>query len=1655
MKRRGPGYEAMRTALSALVLGALAAFGSLIARPATAAADIGDSDQVRVRLGIRDVFPPRAVTDLVGTAGAEGQAVLQWSSPASDDLPKPKPDTVGQYLVRVATFPASALGGDTTAWFDAATPLPVPVPLAPGNDQSVFKNLEGGTSYWFGLRSVDAAGLTSLLDTKTQGVGTQVEIGVKGIAGVSNLTAFAGVLSGEVDLVWTTPRRIGQFDPSVYELRVSSLGQISNVAEFEAAKPLTAFSPSLLPAVGASPGLAAGVTVTGLQPSVTYYFALRARDGGLPPFKGAWNRNVPANLNAFNFAPARFFAGYPEAITDLTALPGSSGGSINLTWTAPRSPNGIVLKEYRVKLSSQSVAELGGDTTAWFNLAGSTTVVVSQVNPPGTSELLALSGLDINIRYYFGIKTVDNLGAASNIDLLASGAQANSRTKQVSPILNLTAVAVSTESGRIDLSWTSPDNSGLVPPLRYLISASTSANISDNAQFAAAAPLSAFSASQPPAVSSGAAASMSVTGLIPLSTYYFAIRVADSNPTLTVVTNWLRVATATFNTNNSARAPLIAGNPDAVTDLTGIASGSVLGAVNLSWTAPRNQNFTPLSSYELRFATSSVADLGGDATAWFLAAASSAAAIVNPALPGVGVTFTLTGLSSEVYFFAVRAIDQLGSVGPLDHGADTTHPRAQASARPAGVGGVTDLVAVPDGVSGAVDLSWTTPFRFLSTLPERYLLRVSTTGNMDDDAAFAAARPLSAFSPTTLPAVGLLGTRQALSVTGLAPFTTYYFAVAVEDSSAPVKVLGRWLRDAGRNPNNFAVPSFIPSAPNPISDLSALPGGVSGEMRLAWTAPSNVSFVPISSYTVRGATFSAAALGGDATAWFNAATLSYVYYPAGLPGALESLVVSGLEPTAEYFFGLRAIDQIGQVGLLDTGLDPANPAPQVSGRARGLAGVTDLSAAPGTGAGVVALTWTTPRRVVPVLPERYAVRISSLGQIASDAEFAAAKPLTAFSAAVPPAVGAAGAKQVFSITGLPPFTTYFFAVRVEDSSAPVNGAGLWLRDTLLARNTANFSVPSFFINPPEPISDLSALPGAQEGAVNLSWTAPRNQNFIPIAGYEVRFATFSVAALANNATAWFNAVTSSASLAPAAAPGAREQLTLSGLYPDSTFYFAVRSVDSLGETSPVDLGADASDPRPQAFVKPLNLPPAVPSGLAIVNGLKRVSVSWNDLAAGLGGKGLDFSHYRLQRSTDNAQFVYIASQTALSYMDRPLRAETSYYFRVTAQDLGGLESAPSASAASLPFTLAPQEPFGLRFSRNGSSVTLAWAPTTRFETTEEFFSSTAPASDELSGYSIYRSTGACSPFVPHAAYGLSASSHTEADTGQSNFYKVQAVNDFKLSTAALVLSPFGDQIHSLPDCASSVIIPEILTRELLSGANGLGADIYLQKAYRLEQNGGEVLQTVEFIPLAGGGAAVKNFAFKKPVRIALRYQTDAQGSPVPATAQAVAADAAAVTSGLRLESVGQVAAAADPKNLGMYWNDGKDFKKLYGQVDPVAQTVAVETPNLGAFQIRRVFRDSAATFDISNITTKVITPNGDGKNDLMIMLFDNPKGASVSGKIYDLRGAFVSAMAAGPNGPNSLQWDGMMGGKPVTSGVYVYQVEGDGKLFNGTCVVAR
>lgn len=943
------------------------------------------------------------------------------------------------------------------------------------------------------------------------------------------------------------------------------------------------------------------------------------------------------------------------------------------------------------------------------------------------------------------------------------------------------------------------------------------------------------------------------------------------------------------------------------------------------------------------------------------------------------------------------------------------------------IAGVSGLAAQTGAVPGEINLTWTEPLYTGTTPPLTYDMRVSTFANIVENSAFLAAQPLTAFTGTPLPVPGAGGGQIATVITGLAPGVVHYFALRVADAVGKV---GSWTRTNGWNQANFAQANA--DVPIPITDLTGLAGPGVGQVSLSWTTPIPP---PLLSYRVFHATFSVASVGGSTTAWRAAALSSSTVVAASVPpGAVQNAVLT-LNPGVRYYFGVETANNVGTGGL-----DSLSAGAQVDVRARGLAPVTDLVAATGSLATGITLTWTEPFFSSVTAPVSYQIKASTVGFINGATDYAAARDLQSIATVTFPLYGAGGTTASVQATGLTPFVTYYFAVRLVDGSTPTL-TGAWLRVPAQGRNLNTGALPLFVPNPPNPVSDLTALPGAGEGDVNLVWTAPSNTNLVTIASYEVRFASFS-AASAGSTTAWTEAA-SSVAFAPALGPGALEARTIGGLFPAATWYFSVKSIDATGQVSPIDTKSTGAF---QAATLPRSLPPSTPLGLSGTAGLRRATLAWTDLTPA--GKGLDFAYYRLERSTDLAAFVAVTTTAGTGYLDVPLTALVTYYYRLVARDLRGNESVATSTVGVVPFTILPMEPLGVTVAATPLNVTLSWSPVTRFADGTPFLSTAAPTADELIGYAVYRSTESCVlDFVHVSSLPFITTTLLNATGGANYYYHVQSYNTFGVSTNTLTVSTLGERRFFLDQCDTFMVLDSANSAMLNAATNGLGADVRIMSTRRPQDVGGPVFQSADWRAYLGGATEIKGFALPKPARVIMHFDT-AGGVVVPSTAP---------VSGLSVSGASAAAAptAVSPKNVGMYWYNGSEFKKMYGNVDTNSQTVTVESPNLGLYQIRSLFRADGAVFDLSNVSGRVVTPNGDGLNDLIIFSYDpGPRNISARGRIYDMTGAFVADMVPGLV-PNTVVWDGKMNGRAATSGVYVYKIEGDGKTYTGTVVVAR
>lgn len=157
--------------------------------------------------------------------------------------------------------------------------------------------------------------------------------------------------------------------------------------------------------------------------------------------------------------------------------------------------------------------------------------------------------------------------------------------------------------------------------------------------------------------------------------------------------------------------------------------------------------------------------------------------------------------------------------------------------------------------------------------------------------------------------------------------------------------------------------------------------------------------------------------------------------------------------------------------------------------------------------------------------------------------------------------------------------------------------------------------------------------------------------------------------------------------------------------------------------------------------------------------------------------------------------------------------------------------------------------------------------------------------------------------------------------------------------------------------------------------------------------------------------------------------------------------------------------ALDKSKMGVLWWNGATWVKV-GQANVQDSgmgasdlTVSFNTAATGVYQIRQYDVATELSLDKAAVFPQIFSPNGDGLNDVIYFVVENPKQSSVSGRIIDMGGAQVGTLRpAGAGAPtaDTLMWDGRDStGKIVPPGVYIYEIKGEGKTITGTMVIAR
>lgn len=402
------------------------------------------------------------------------------------------------------------------------------------------------------------------------------------------------------------------------------------------------------------------------------------------------------------------------------------------------------------------------------------------------------------------------------------------------------------------------------------------------------------------------------------------------------------------------------------------------------------------------------------------------------------------------------------------------------------------------------------------------------------------------------------------------------------------------------------------------------------------------------------------------------------------------------------------------------------------------------------------------------------------------------------------------------------------------------------------------------------------------------------------------------------------------------------------------------------------------------------------------------------------------------------------------FVDANLASGTTYYYSVFTfykEQPGNIFCYSAAASKSIVLQPKPMAPAGVEFS-GGAVDKVRWQAVTHFASGLPMptDSGGAISANHLDGYNVYKSTCGAAGCGGANSWGaplvncthIQGANCTVTLASGVNYFMVRAVNSFSFESDDSNTVDSSEQRYAIAKDASGnavaqVTVPASLTGALEASGNSSGVELRVEVLLRPEDVVGTVRRSLEVRVVRGdNGAAIPDFQFA--------------GGQVTLSMSALTLNGAL---GLR------AAASAD---LDVFWWNGVRWLPLFGEVDAQTETVTVRTSATGLFQLRAVSRSGVFAFDpAAHLLPRVITPNGDGLNDIMFFITNVP---GVTGKVFDIRGAKVADLKPGPpcpgtSGNQCLYWDGKASGKTVHSGIYIYDLNGQGKHFTGTAVVTR
>ncbi|MDB5297216.1 MAG: domain containing protein, partial [Phycisphaerales bacterium] len=374
------------------------------------------------------------------------------------------------------------------------------------------------------------------------------------------------------------------------------------------------------------------------------------------------------------------------------------------------------------------------------------------------------------------------------------------------------------------------------------------------------------------------------------------------------------------------------------------------------------------------------------------------------------------------------------------------------------------------------------------------------------------------------------------------------------------------------------------------------------------------------------------------------------------------------------------------------------------------------------------------------------------------------------------------------------------------------------------------------------------------------------------------------------------------------------------------------------------------------------MPPATPAAPTAAGQPNGVAVNWTATTGAplLAG----YNVYRSTSTTGTFAKLNADPVTPATYVDTAAANGITYYYRVTAVDSWGGESATSSvvSAARAADNVPPAPPTGLAAAGVGNGVSVTWA---------------AVGDADLAGYRVYRAASAGGTFAVVSGSALvTATTLTDATAspGTAYAYKVTAV-DFSgnESTASdVATATAGDSIAPAAPTATAAASADVGIR--VSWLAPADPDVAGYRVYRSANADGSAASLVSGTALAGGTAYTDTTALAGQTWYYVVTAVDAsnnesgQSAPAGATRVAVALPTVRIDVGSAAaftDAAGQVWAAdqyvtGGTASTGAYEVAGTADDPLYYTRRFGAFTYAIPVPN-GQYTLNLHFADSLYT----------------------------------------------------------------------------------------------